>query len=195
MAIGVISSPASWALGTVASPTWFQNVQDSVNGWYAGTNSFAGLAVDGTGGLAVAPGAGNITASAAITAGTNITSPIITPAHIVSGGTTIVGTLGPGLGSGAGLNTVSTTDLRGKIQVTCGSTPSASAVVVTMTFNTNYAAAPFVVLAPANASAAALSGTALVYVSSTSTSNFVLSVGSTPLTNGTTYQWYFVVIA
>lgn len=31
MAIGVISSPSSWALGTVLSPIWAQNVQDNIN--------------------------------------------------------------------------------------------------------------------------------------------------------------------
>lgn len=35
MAIGTISSPASWLVGTPASPTWFQNVQDTVNALYA----------------------------------------------------------------------------------------------------------------------------------------------------------------
>jgi hypothetical protein len=64
-----------------------------------------------------------------------------------------------------------------------------------MTFNASFTSAPFVVLSPANANAAALSGNAAVYVSSATTTTFVLSVGSTALTNGTVYQWNYTVIA
>lgn len=53
MAIGPISSPATWALGTVLAPSWAQNVQDNINGWVAGTASFSGISVDGSGGLSV----------------------------------------------------------------------------------------------------------------------------------------------
>lgn len=31
MPVGTISDPVSWALGTVLTPTWAQNVQDTVN--------------------------------------------------------------------------------------------------------------------------------------------------------------------
>jgi hypothetical protein len=38
MGTGIISSPATWLNGTVASPAWFQQVQDNINGWLSGTN-------------------------------------------------------------------------------------------------------------------------------------------------------------
>lgn len=39
MAIGVISSPASWLLGTVDAPSWNQNVQDNVNHFLTGSHA------------------------------------------------------------------------------------------------------------------------------------------------------------
>jgi hypothetical protein len=36
---GTISSPATWLVGTVLTPTWAQSVQDNINGWLNGTNS------------------------------------------------------------------------------------------------------------------------------------------------------------
>jgi len=63
MAVGLITSPAAWVNGTVAPATWFQNVQDTINGLYAsqagtGNGTFKSLEVDGIGGQAitVAPG-------------------------------------------------------------------------------------------------------------------------------------------
>ncbi len=50
MAIGTITSPATWVIGTVAAPAWFQNVQDNINSWINGTGAtFASLQIDGTG--------------------------------------------------------------------------------------------------------------------------------------------------
>ena len=59
MAVGLITNPATWLLGTVAAPTWFQNVQDNLNGLIGGTGpTLASLQVDGAGGAASALGAG-----------------------------------------------------------------------------------------------------------------------------------------
>ena len=50
MAIGLITTPASWVQGTPASPTWFQNVQDTLNDLYStlgGDRAFWGDGSDG----------------------------------------------------------------------------------------------------------------------------------------------------
>jgi len=39
MAVGLITSPAAWVNGTVAPATWFQNVQDTLNGLYTASSS------------------------------------------------------------------------------------------------------------------------------------------------------------
>lgn len=39
MAIGLITTPASWVNGTVAPPTWFQDVQDTLNNIFAGSRN------------------------------------------------------------------------------------------------------------------------------------------------------------
>lgn len=39
MPVGIISSPASWLLGTVAPAEWFENVQDTLNEVYAPTST------------------------------------------------------------------------------------------------------------------------------------------------------------
>jgi len=106
----------------------------------------------------------------------------------------------PGIVAGTGAGTGNTvgvtgTGLAGTISVLTAGTPTASATVVTVTFSTAYTTtAPTVVISPANLAAALLTGTAIVYLSSASTTNFVLSVGSTALATTTTYLWNYVVI-
>jgi hypothetical protein len=89
--------------------------------------------------------------------------------------------------------TVTGSDAAGKIDLTVGTSPSGT-TIGTVTFNTAYASTPTVILTPGNAAAAALSGNAQVYVSSISTTNFVVSVGSTSLSTSTQYIWYYHVI-
>lgn len=48
MATGTISNPVTWLQGTVAPPSWFQSVQDNINGWVAGTNPMAALLLSST---------------------------------------------------------------------------------------------------------------------------------------------------
>jgi hypothetical protein len=109
------------------------------------------------------------------------------------------GATAPGIAAGAGAGTgptvsVSGTDQNGQISVLTGSSPTASAVVGTITFANAWGTTPRVLLTPANAAAAALSGNAAVFVSSPGTTNFAVSVGSTQLGATTTYLWnYFVV--
>ena len=103
-------------------------------------------------------------------------------------------------GSGAGGSpTVSviagSTDMAGQISVVTGLAPSGSnAVIATMTFNVSYLVnAPFILLTPANAATALLSGATMVFPTST-TGTLVLNSGTTGLTGSITYLWnYFAV--
>jgi hypothetical protein len=107
--------------------------------------------------------------------------------------------LGSTAGTGAGTTptlSVSGTDVAGKITLTTGTTPAASATITTITFSSAYDVAPRVILTPANAAAAALSGTGQVFVNDASgtASLFVLTSGSAALAASTQYIWYFMVI-
>jgi hypothetical protein len=84
-------------------------------------------------------------------------------------------------------------DQRGWISVTTGSTPSASAGIVTISFGGTYSTAPLCSVVPANPAAATIFGTAAPYVpfSTSSTSNFVIQAGSTALTASTAYIFYY----
>ena len=81
------------------------------------------------------------------------------------------------------------TDKAGWISITTGSTPTASAIVATITFATAYGITPKVELEPANNTAAALSGTGACWAdySASSTTTFPILVGSTALSASTTY--------
>jgi hypothetical protein len=110
-----------------------------------------------------------------------------------------LGATAPGIVAGAGAGTgptvgVTGTDQSGQISVLTGSGPTGSAVVATVNFANTWGSTPGVILVPANAAAAALSGNAAVFLSSPGNTSFALSVGSTQLSATTTYLWnYFVV--
>jgi len=95
----------------------------------------------------------------------------------------------PAIAAGAGAGTGPTvalssnsTDLAGKISVTTGTSPTASAVVVTITFATPYTVAPNVVLGTnSNGVTAALSGNAALFLGTVSTTSFQVKVGSSAL--------------
>lgn len=105
----------------------------------------------------------------------------------------------PGVAGGAGAGTGPTvtlsnaTDISGLINLTTGTTPSTGATVLTVTFNAAYGSAPNVVLFPANANAATLSGITMVYATSTTTT-FVVTSGTTGLTGATDYKWFYQII-
>jgi hypothetical protein len=66
VSIGLISSPLTWLNGTVAPPSWFQTVQDNLNGWIGGTGpTFISLQVDGIGSNASSAPAGAMYVSTA----------------------------------------------------------------------------------------------------------------------------------
>jgi hypothetical protein len=114
--------------------------------------------------------------------------------HLVSGGSTPTKTAGTGAGTGPTI-TVAGNDTAGTIAVTTGTAPAASATVVTVAFAVGYSASPVVVLlTPANAVTAALTGASQVYIGSIGTGSFSMSVGTTNLVASTAYKWYYTVI-
>ncbi len=121
---------------------------------------------------------------------------LLSVAHITS--TTSAPTIAAGAGAGTSPTvTVSGTDLGHQVNVTTGTSPATSATVATVTFNVAYGAAPKVIqLTPANSVTAALNGTAQIYVdaASTTTTVYVIKVGSGGLAASTAYSWYAVVI-
>lgn len=117
-------------------------------------------------------------------------------AHLV--GNTSAPTIAAGTGAGTSPTvTVTGSDLGHQVNVTTGTSPTVSATVATVTFNVAYASAPKVIqLTPANSVTAALNGTAQIYVdsSSTTTTVYVIKVGSGGLAASTAYSWFCTVI-
>lgn len=122
----------------------------------------------------------------------NLTGNLITQ-HLIGSGSA------PSIAAGAGAGTTPTvsltgTDLAGAVSVTTGTLPTGTnAVVATITFNASYSTAPYVVLYPANAVTATLSGVSMVFVTSTTTT-FVITSGTTALTGATAYKWNYHAI-
>jgi len=111
--------------------------------------------------------------------------------HII--GSSSAPTIAAGTGAGTSPTvSVSGNDLAHKVTITTGTSPTASATVATITFNVAYGAAPKIILTPVNSAAAALSGTTQIYVddASTTTTVYVIKVGSGGLTASTTYLFY-----
>jgi hypothetical protein len=117
-------------------------------------------------------------------------------------GTTLAPTFTAGAGAGTGPTiTVTGNDVAGIVSVTVGTTPSASnSVIVTITFNTAYTTAPFVILTPANRNAQALTGTTVVQVpaagqtNGVTTTSFVIEGGTAALSATIQYIWSYHVI-
>ncbi len=97
-----------------------------------------------------------------------------------------------GTGPPAPVVAAASSDARGSLTFGTGTAPAAGAQVV-VTFHQAYAAAPFVVISPANDAAAALAP----YVSSISTTGFTISTHTAPAASqaNTTYAFQFQVLA
>lgn len=112
--------------------------------------------------------------------------------QIVNGGTT------PGIAAGTGAGSTPTLTIAGAnaggvITLTTGATPAASATIATITYLNPFPVGSSVVLYPANAATALLSGTSMVSVSG-GTATFVMSSGTVALTTLTQYVWNYQVI-
>jgi len=125
----------------------------------------------------------------------NPTVTTVTAGHYVSQTTGIAIAAGAGAGSSPTVS-ITGTDTAGYITITTGSSPTASATVATITFNTAYTSTPHsVMITPASSNDSILSGQATIYAGQAglSTTGFTLTVGSTALAGATTYVvWYHV---
>jgi hypothetical protein len=85
------------------------------------------------------------------------------------------------------------TDRSGWISLVVGSSPNTSAGLVTVQFGGSYTTIPKCDVSPANAAAAALTGTSSPWVAQAdaTTAQFVIHQGATALTTGTTYMWRY----
>lgn len=171
MAIGQITSPASWLLGTPAAPNWFQNAQDNINGFLSGSVTYAGILIDGVGG--------------------NPNVLTLRPKHIVitangGGGLSTLG--GTGAGAGPTISAIGS-DTAFQLAVTTGTTPATSSPIVTVSYLNPFHAVPVLLYTPANAATAALSGNSAPFLASASGTSFILQAGSTALAAGTAYAW------
>lgn len=113
------------------------------------------------------------------------------PGYLSDGGSASI-TAGLGAGTSPTVSLGSNSgNVAGTITVTTGTSPTASATVATVSFTSSLPTPPVCQALPNNSSAAALSGTALVYAANESTSSFQLVVGSTPLSGSTQYKWKY----
>ena len=135
-------------------------------------------------------GQGGIMVNDMYQSGTLFNSKLIKTAHLAGYSSAPTITAGTGAGTGASVSLASgSTDLAGQIIVTTG-TVSATGVILTVTFNTIFNTAPFVVFSPANDNASgAIVGVYVVSIAST----FTLNNGSL-LISSTQYKWNYHVI-
>jgi hypothetical protein len=132
------------------------------------------------------------------TAGTNSNGSLMCQ-HLLGGGAaapTVAAGAGAGTGATAALQAGST-DTSGYLNLTTGSAGEAgSSPIATITFNAAYPAAPKVILTPANAAAAALTGAVQVFadVAQVTAGAFVIEAGATALAVSTAYVWAYQVI-
>jgi hypothetical protein len=180
---GTVSSADDWkitpSLGTGTNPTSTWTLG------YSGTSGAHSIA---------------LRAPVAITnAGANTTLTVAQANMITSSYSANLPTIAAGTGAGTTPTVAMVANSHtngGGFTVTAGTTPTASATVVTVTFNTATGTVPannvFCAVYPANVLTAALSGTAAVFVSSaSSTASFVATVGSTALTAAGAYAWTY----
>lgn len=114
--------------------------------------------------------------------------------RLAGSGTVPTVVAGVGAGTSPTVTLVRQFDLAFTLSVVTGTTPTAAAVVATVTFGGGaYATAPHFSVSPSNAAAAELSGTGAVYGTSTTTT-FVLNAGSAALAASTTYLFEVIVI-
>lgn len=121
------------------------------------------------------------------------TSPALTVPHILGQGAAPSTAAGTGAGTSPTISLTTASDLKGIINVTTGTTPAASATIITLTFAVAYGANPIVVISPNNAATAALLVTQAIFPSSTTTT-LVLNSNAVALTAATAYSWTYHVI-
>lgn len=112
--------------------------------------------------------------------------------QVVNGGATPA--IAAGAGTGGTSPTISGANNGGVISVTTGASPTGTnAVVATVTYTNPFPNGSSVVLYPANAATALLSGVTMVYAAG-STTTFIITSGTTALSALTAYSWNYVVV-
>lgn len=102
---------------------------------------------------------------------------------------------GPAAGAGDTPSfTISGNDTAHTIILITGGAPSSSWLIAAMSFNRGYSLVPKITWAPANAAAAALSGTSQVSVEVVDENGYTITSGLIPLTEYTEYRWTVHVI-
>lgn len=179
MAIGLITNPATWLLGTPAAPSWFQNAQDNINGLLQQGVTTAGLWVDGTGG--VAPGATR-------------------PGFITLLGSAPGYAAGTGAGTGATINGSFGCDSAHTINLNTGTSPATNATIYTVTFAQPFSdqGTPVFLLTAANQNAALLSGASMPFlqknISGGKVVGYSMKSSNTALTASVLYNWSVLII-
>lgn len=113
--------------------------------------------------------------------------------HVVGGGTAPTIAAGAAAGSSPTVAITSgSTDAAGRVEVLTG-TSATTGVLATITFNAAFGVAPIVSITPGNAATAALAVAVDPFVSSSTTTTFVITVGGA-LADATQYYWYFHAI-
>jgi hypothetical protein len=115
--------------------------------------------------------------------------------HLVGRGGTPSAVVGSAAGTGATV-TVTGDDLGGVVSVTTGVGATANGLLARVTFAVAYAAAPDVVMiTPASQTTVLLPVTKQCYIDSivTTSARFDVFTNTTPLTDATTYRWFYLV--
>lgn len=101
--------------------------------------------------------------------------------------------VGAGAGTGASVSVSNSTDISGEVTLNTGTLPAAASVGLTLTYAHEYTRASHVVIFPANALTALLSGTSMVFITNAA-DNFKITSGAVALTASSTYKWSYIVM-
>jgi hypothetical protein len=136
---------------------------------------------------------GNTSITKVSTSGALVTTNDINAKHIKGNSGVLTIAAAPGAGSSPAGLTVTGTDMSGIVSLTTGTSPSANAVLATITYNTAYATVPVVVITPANAATASLAASQAVWIDITA-AGFTINTNGTAVGASTAYKWNYVVI-
>ena len=165
----------------------------------SGVTVGAGLTTTGTistAALVVSGGinTGSLTTTGNITAVTISTSGDINVSHIAGNSGIPTSAFGAGAGAGPSANSVTGTDVGGTFIFTTGTTTTADATIITITFARPYSIAPrAIIITPVNKATATLAVGSHPFVSGLTTTGFNLT-SSAAIGDALALGYYFIVI-
>jgi len=118
-----------------------------------------------------------------------------THGHIVSGSN--APSIMVGVGAGTSPTVVlaaGSTDVSGQITVTTGLSPVVNSIIVSINYAMVYGAAPIMIIAPANAATASLTGAGVARIDQNFTNTSRIRSGFVALAATTTYSWWYHVM-